>query len=223
MAQKRTGAAADDGSDGSEARESARERVGRALELIRSGDDPETGFRILFEAYYRPLLRFFARKGMPSADAADLTQETFLGIYRGLKDLQRESRFEPWLYRIATTTYLKRLRSGSAAKRAGIEVPHDDTAMAHSATRQPAAQLAGVLADERRQAVRRAIQELPDQMRRCLTLRIYHDRSYREIAALLRIKIDTVKAHLFQARARLKQQVAAQSLETLEGPDGSAG
>ena len=221
MTEERTDAA-DDGSDGAaEARPDGRERVERALGLIRTGSDPEAGFRILFEAYYRPLQRFFLRKGLPPADAADLTQETFLGIYKGLKDLQRESRFEPWLYRIATTVYLKRLRSMSTAKRAGIEIPHEETAMAHPATRQPAVQLTELLNDERREALRLAIRQLPDQMRRCLTLRIYQERSYREIAALMRIKIDTVKAHLFQARARLKEHVPARSLEPLEGADGS--
>lgn len=198
-----------------------RERSRRALELIRAGDS-EAGFRLLFEAYYRPLLRFFARKGAAPADAADLTQETFLGIYRGLKDLRRESRFEPWLYRIATTVHLKRLRSRSAAKRAGIELPHDETMMTHPATRQAASQLGELLADERRDALHRAVAELPDQMRRCLTLRIYRDHSYREIATLLRISIDTVKAHLFQARARLKGHLGARSLELLDGPGGGA-
>ena len=198
-----------------------RQQAERALALIRSGSDPERGFRLLFECYHRPLLRFFARKGMAPADAADLTQETFLGIYRGLKGLQRESRFEPWLYRIATTAHLKRLRSGSTAKRRGIEIPHDEMLMTHPATTRPAGQLDELLAGERRQELRRAIRELPDQMRRCMTLRIYQDRSYREIAALLRIRIDTVKAHLFQARSRLRDRVSARSLELLDGPDGS--
>lgn len=221
MAEKPTDAAADDGSSRRRA-DAGRERSRRALELIRSGDSEE-GFRLLFAAYYRPLLSFFARKGVAPADAADLTQETLLGIYRGLKDLRRESRFEPWLFRIATTTYLKRLRSGSAAKRAGIEIPRHEMATTHPATRQPPAQFGEVLAGERREALRRAIQDLPDQMRRCLTLRVYHDYSYREIATLLRIKIDTVKAHLFQARARLRRHLSAQALEPLDGPDGSSG
>ena len=223
MAERPTFGAAEEGSSRPAAAAAAgRDHARRALALIRTGD-PEDGFRLLFEAYYRPLLAFFGRKGMAPADAADLTQETFLGIYKGLKDLRRESRFEPWLYRIATTVYLKRLRSGSAAKRAGIERPHNETTMSHPATQEQPRQYGDVLVDERRRALRGAIRELPDQMRRCLTLRIYHEYSYREIAALLRIRTDTVKAHLFQARARLKRHVSESSLEALGGLNGSAG
>ena len=212
---------ADGGASGPAATGVVGERAGQALALIGSGDR-DGGFRLLFEAYYRPLRRFFARKGLPAAEVADLTQETFFGIYRGLKDLRRESRFEPWLYRIATTVYLKRLRSGSAAKRAGVEISLDESGVAAPAVRQEAVQLGEVLADERRQALRRAIAELPDQMRRCLTLRLYHDYAYREIAALLRIKIDTVKAHLHQGRARLEQRLGSPSPESPGGGHGDA-
>jgi DNA-directed RNA polymerase specialized sigma24 family protein len=42
-------------------------------------------------------------------------------------------------------------------------------------------------------------------MRRCLALRVEQDLKYREIASVMRLSIDTVKAHLFQARQRLKE------------------
>ena len=105
---------------------------------LTAADDQEAGFRALFESYHRPLMRFFARKGFDPSDSMDLTQETFVGIYRGLKGLRDEERFEPWLYQIATTTYLKKLRSSATAKRAGVEVPHEEAGMAYEATRSPA-------------------------------------------------------------------------------------
>lgn len=187
---------------------------------MREGEDSEATFRAIFDAYHRPLQRFFTRKGFDATDALDLTQETFLGIYRGLKGLRRASRFESWLYQVATTTYLKKIRSGATAKRAGQEVPHDEAGVTHEATRVPAQQLSAVLEDERQQAMRKAIQELPIQMRRCLTLRVYHDLSYREIATVMKLKIDTVKAHLFQARARLKKDLSSYAVGVLEESRG---
>lgn len=196
-----------------------REHAAQVVHRLRAGDDPEGDFKTLFELYHRPLKRFFARKGFDEAVAFDLTQETFLGIYKGLKGLRREERFESWLYQIATTSYLKRIRSNTTAKRTGQEIPHDESGMAYEATRTPAKQLTEVLEGEQRNAMRNAIRELPDQMRRCLTLRVYHDLSYREIATVMKLKIDTVKAHLFQARARLKTQLepAADSLNNSRG------
>ena len=92
--------------------------------------------------------------------------------------------------------------------------------MAYDATKIPAEQLSEVLEDERQHAMREAIRELPDQMRRCLTLRVYQDLSYREIATVMKLKIDTVKAHLFQARARLKKNLSSYSEDALNHSRG---
>lgn len=54
------------------------------------------------------------------------------------------------------------------------------------------------------ESLRAKLDQLPPQMRRCLYLRLYHDLKYREIAALMRISIETVKAHLHQAQNRLR-------------------
>jgi RNA polymerase sigma-70 factor (ECF subfamily) len=197
-----------------------RERVAAAVRELLAGGDLDAGFRVLFEAYHRPLRRFFARKGFDAIDALDLTQETFLGIFKGLKGLRHEERFESWLFRVATTTYLKKLRSNATAKRTGREIPLDEAGMVHDATKQPADQFDEVLEDERRRAMRRAVRNLPDQMRRCLTLRIYHDLGYREIATVMKLSLDTVKAHLFQARARLKSQLESFSVDSLSPARG---
>ncbi len=153
---------------------------------------------------------------LPTQDALDLTQETLLGIYKGVRDFRYEARFETWLYRVATTTYLKRLRTGSAAKRSGIETSLDDVTAAQEPPAPATGQLEDVLDDERRQAMREAIEELPEKMRKCLTLRIYHDLSYREIATVMKLKINTVKAHLFQAKEKLRENLKVYSLEVLE-------
>lgn len=198
-------------------------RVGRGVGAGGGGNgrhpgsaDIEIEFQDLFRRYYRPVLGFFARKGFAPEDALDLTQETFLGIYKGLGAFRGESRIETWLYKVATTTYLKRLRASATAKRAGVELAYDEApggdsraswpgAAAVAAASAEGSQLEEVLGDERRQAMRRAIADLPEQMRKCLTLRVYQEMTYREIATVMRLKIDTVKAHLFQARRKLRK------------------
>ncbi len=211
MTEQANGPAEDGGEGGAD-----REAIARAIQGMQAGGDPEASFRFLFERYYQPLQRFFARKGFAPEDALDLTQETLLGIYRGVRDFRYEARFETWLYRVATTTYLKRLRTGSAVKRSGIETSYDEM----TPTQEPPApaedQLENVLDDERRQAMREAIKELPEKMRQALTLRIYHELSYREIATVMKLKINTVKAHLFQAKEKLREKLKVYSLEILE-------
>jgi RNA polymerase sigma-70 factor (ECF subfamily) len=55
--------------------------------------------------------------------------------------------------------------------------------------------------------LREAIEKLPEQMRKCLMLRVYQEMKYREIATLLRLSPETVKVHLFQARRRLREDL----------------
>ena len=203
------------GSEGDEGGES-REAIERAIEALQSGEDPEASFRVLFESYYHPLQRFFTRRGFSTDDAQGLTQETMIGILRGVREFRHEARFETWLFRVATTTYLKRLRTGSAAKRSGIETSLDEMPAAYEPPEPANDQLEGILDDERKQLMREAIEELPEKMRQCLTLRIYHEMSYRDIATVMKLKINTVKAHLFQAKEKLREKLKDYSLEDLD-------
>jgi RNA polymerase sigma-70 factor (ECF subfamily) len=185
---------------------SANPEVRAAVGAFQAGEDREAAFRSLFDAFYRPLLRFFARKGFGPEDCRDLTQETLLGIYHGLDGYRRDARFESWLYRIATTTYLKRRRAEHAAMRSGEEVSTDDDAKPLTLGK-PAAQLDTVLERERADQLAAAIAELPEQMRKVLLMRLHRQLSYKEIATVLRVSTETVKAHLFQARKRLKERL----------------
>src|SRR5215203_7027012 len=99
--------------------------VEQAIRRFQEGDDRQEAFRFLYETYFRAIERFFARKGLPPQDCLDLTQETFLGIYKGLDGYEHRQRFTAWLYRAATTIYLKRLRTAATAKRAAVEVSRD--------------------------------------------------------------------------------------------------
>jgi len=188
-----------------------------------AGDgDADLSFRHVFERYHRPLWRFFARRGCSPEECDDLTQETFLRVYTGMDGFRREARFETWLYRIAINSYRKSRRYGAAQMRNAHEVsldgpeqgPHVEAEAANGLLPTVQGQIAGplerVLEDERRRALATAVTALPDQMRRCVLLRIYQDLPYKEIAAVMRVSIETVKAHLFQARKRLKDELAGQ-------------
>jgi len=192
-----------------------RQRVARAVARFQAGLEREASFRLLYDSYFRPLQRFFARKGLPPEECLDLTQETFLGIYKGLATYRERSRFEAWLYRLATNAYRKRLRARRAAKRAAHEVALDDVASAPGAPASPAAQPGGLIDAERRTALQRVVRELPPQMRKCLTLRLYHQLTYRQIAIVMKLKIDTVKAHLHQARSRLHRALKDEALDAV--------
>jgi RNA polymerase sigma-70 factor, ECF subfamily len=190
--------------------------VEQAVLRFQQGQDRPGAFRVLYETYFHAIERFFARKGLSPDDCLDLTQETFLGIYRGLDAYENRRRFAAWLYRAATTTYLKRLRSAGTAKRAAVEVSRDGMENPEANLAVPGRQLSGLLDEERSRALRSAVAELPEQMRDCLTLRLHQQLSYNEIAVLKKISVETVKAHLFRARKKLQEKLAGFSLGDLE-------
>ena len=196
--------------------EAGSDLVEQAIRRFQEGSDRQGAFRFLYETYFRAIERFFARKGLPPQDCLDLTQETFLGIYKGLDGYEHRQRFTAWLYRAATTIYLKRLRTAATAKRAVVEVSRDGMEHPEATLAVPGPQLDGLLDEERWRALRAAVAELPEQMRDCLTMRLYHQLSYAEIATVKKISIETVKAHLFRARQKLRQTLADFALEDLE-------
>ena len=176
-----------------------------AWRLAPREEDRQELFRAIFTRYYRRLFQLFAGRGLPGDD---LAQETLLRVYNSMEQLRGEARFDTWLYRVAMNVLHNELRAQKAHKRSGSEVSlstanEPSTEATQTWSHEPP-QVSSLLDEERQALLRNAIQTLPPQMRSCLLLRIDQDLQYREIAALLRISIDTVKVHLFQARQRLR-------------------
>ena len=182
----------------------------RLVEAWQVGGDREDIFQQIFRIYYRPVYSFFSKRGFPADVCQDLTQETFLKVHRGLPAFRREARFETWLFQIAANLYRNTLRSQSTLKREAQEVPLDEATeeTGGPATRGETGALDEVLSEERCQILNHALAELPCQMRRCVELRVHQDLRYREIADLMQVSIDTVKAHLYQARQQLKSKLS---------------
>ena len=173
-------------------------------------------FRRRFERLFGPVYSFFFNRGIPREEARDLTQETFLRVYQSMSGFRGEASFETWLFQIATNLWRNYVRNQHAEKRAAQEVSLESAV--EDGRRLPldrplpgvaprAGALDGILAGEQRAVLRQALDDLPPRMRRCVLLRIDHDLKYREIAALLRVSIETVKSQLSQARDRLEAQV----------------
>ena len=198
-----------------EKEKSETESVRRLVEWVQQSREPEEAFRLLFERYRRSVYWFFAKRGFTRDECLDLSQETFLGAYRGIGRYRQESSFETWLFQIAANLYRNTLRSRSAIKRAADEVSLEDGPGGSDAIPgdrslapvfdQP---LTDALKKERLLVLHKALGTLPRQMRRCAILRLDQDLSYREIAELLQVSIETVKTQLHRARRRLKAQLA---------------
>ena len=189
----------------------------RLVEQIQKGIRVEENFEELFRRF-RPLVQSsFSRKGFTTEDSKDLTQDVFLRVFKRIDTFRRESRFERWLWEIVTNVYFNKVRSGKTEKRRGFEQSLDAPAWSEDGP-SPAMIVPDdepspeehILLRERLGSLRTALRELPDQMRRCCRLRYEQDRKYQEIADVMKISIETVKAHLHQARKRLMAQLGGE-------------
>lgn len=174
------------------------------LELGAAGEDGE---RLVFCKYRRRVQRFFERRGAAPEEARDLTQDTFLRVFRGEARLANREQLEAWLFMIARHVLANARRSQATLKRAAQVVSLDEPD-AEGAPREVAAggrdALATVIAREQLAVLREAIAELPEQMRYCVRFRLKDGLRYEQIATLMGISIETVKSHLHYAKKRLR-------------------
>ena len=159
------------------------------LARVRSGDD--SAFEALYDAYHQRLLAFCQHMLGSREEAEDVLQHTFLAAYRSLRSGYEVVDLKPWLYTIARNRCLSVMR----ARREEVELDED----------APATE--GLAAEVDRRADLRLlvhdVQRLPPNQRAALVLFEVGDHSHREIAAVLGVRREKVKALVFQAREAL--------------------
>ena len=146
-------------------------------------------------------------------DAADLTQDAFMRLFRALPQYNGESRFTTWLYRLVVNLGRDELR------RRGRQVPvvppvadeegQDDLASVADDDRWADPSLA-LDSRELRDDVRRALAQLEEHYRLVLTLYYFDDMKYSDIAEVLDIPLNTVKSHIRRGKERLAALLQAQ-------------
>lgn len=185
--------------------------IAQAVASFQAGIDRERSFRRIVDGFYPPVRRYFARK-TPAEDGLDLTQETFLSLYKGLDGFHGEAQLSTWVFRIARNTHHRWLQrharesdlAGRPTGPASAVAWEDQEPVVVDSEPSPLDQ---VLRQEDLRRLREALEELPEKMRKCLVLRLYHDLKYQEIADFMDISIQTVKAHLSQARQKLREKL----------------
>ena len=142
-------------------------------------------------------------------DADSATQDTFLKAWQALKRPESQELEDPakWLTRIAVNTCLDRLRSRRWQfwrKRPNQE---DETTILEMAPSSGPDAEDRLFAKQIVERLERALDRLTIRQRAVFTLRHYEDRSLAEIGGILDLDVGTVKAHLFRAIAKLREEL----------------
>jgi RNA polymerase sigma-70 factor (ECF subfamily) len=137
-------------------------------------------------------------------DAADLTQEAFLRLCQVIGSFRGETKFTTWLYRLVTNLGLDMLRRRGRRQEATLdgeeefEVPDVDPLVDPTVT---------VDRLETTLQVRRALDGLPTAHRLALTLYYFQELKYEEIATVLGLPLNTVKAHIRRGKLALARRL----------------
>jgi RNA polymerase sigma-70 factor (ECF subfamily) len=142
-------------------------------------------------------------------EADSATQDVFLKAYQALKKEDAKELDDPtrWITRIAVNTCLDRLRSRKWQFWRRRPSPEDEAAiLSMTASRGPGAE-DYYFAGEIGVRLHRALERLSKRQRAVFLLRHYQDLSLEEIGSILKLDVGTVKAHMFRAVSKLREEL----------------
>ena len=158
----------------------------------------------LVEDHYPSLYRYAYRLSGSSADADDLTQDTFCKALVNLAQLRDPSRARPWLFSILRNAYLHRVRAERQQPCVALDQVGD-----------VAEPLPESLPDIVPEQLQSALNELSEVYRTPIILYYFEGFGYREIAEQMDLPIGTVMSRLARAKAFLRSRLLPGS-ETLQ-------
>jgi RNA polymerase sigma-70 factor (ECF subfamily) len=177
---------------------------------LRAGS--EEAFAWLLARYHKPIYSLLARTVQDRSEAADLTQEVFVKVFRGVGNFHGQSSLRTWIYRIALHEASNQRRWWMRHKFREIAI---DQVMTEGDSGTPV-RLKEMLVDagespyemavhaENRARVEAALRQVPEPYRTTLILRDIEGFVYEEVAEIQGVNLGTVKSRLVRGRAALK-------------------
>ena len=178
------------------------------IDLARSGD--RGAFTRLVQQCSQQVYNLAYRLSGNQTDAEDLAQEAFLSAYKSIRQFKHDCAFSSWVYRITVNLWKNRVRHEKRRqffRHFSLDAPAQaDAADAQKdlpdAAPGPDKQLES--ADEQ-QAAMHALSQLAENERAVLVLGDIEQKSYQEMAELLKCPVGTVRSRLARAREHLRQ------------------
>lgn len=177
--------------------------------VVRVQQGDKKAFDLLVLKYQLRVSKLVARFLRNPSDVPDVVQDTFIKAYRALPNFRGESAFYTWLYRIAINTAKNHLVSQSRkVSNSGIDAQEAEDYGASEWLKDFETPEREALAGELAVAVRKAMSDLPDDLREAITLREIEGLSYEDIALVMDCPIGTVRSRIFRAREAIDNRLA---------------
>lgn len=177
------------------------------MERLQAGQD--AALNDLMARHATPVFHFLCRLVGNEDDASDLAQETFVRVFKSAKSFRLEQRFSTWLFTIAANLARNHFRWRSRHPNLSLDAENPETEQTLGST-LPAGDLSPkeqALAGERAAAVRRAVADLPEDMRAAIVLCEWEERTVVEAATILDATPKAVESRLYRARQLLRERL----------------
>jgi RNA polymerase sigma-70 factor (ECF subfamily) len=177
------------------------------VEQAQRGD--KHAFELLVAKYQRKIFRLLSRLIRDAAEIEDVAQEAFIKAYRALPNFRGESAFYTWLYRIAINTAKNYLvaQGRRAPTTTETEIDEAENFDEGDQLRDVNTPDSMLLSKQVGEAVNRAIERLPEDLRTAIVLRELEGLSYEEIAETMNCPIGTVRSRIFRAREAIAEEL----------------
>ena len=177
------------------------------VQLIRrilSGDDE--AFSILMRKHQKGVHALLWRKIGDFQTAEEITQDTFIQVYKKLGTLEDPNRFDGWLYVIANRLCINWIKRNKAkTDRLNMQsleetLPEEVEKASHFHQRETEA------TNRRQNLVKMLLEKLPESERTVVTLYYLGEMTTKEISRFLGVSVNTIKSRLQRARKRLQEE-----------------
>ena len=173
-------------------------------------------FTTLVDRHQRSLINFFYHLGWDRQVAEDCAQEVFLRLHKHLASYEPAAKFTTFLYRIARNLSIDRLRSAAVhGKVVSLEAtggPGEERTLRERVSSGGPSPVDILQRRETEEALKRAIELLPEEQKTVLVLSEMQGLKYQDIAAILEIPLGTVKSRMHTAMEKLKEMMAGEDL-----------
>jgi RNA polymerase sigma-70 factor (ECF subfamily) len=165
------------------------------MSAARAGD--MRAFSELVQKHQRGLVNFFIRLGA-SNHAEDLAQETFVRLFNYRDRYTPSAKFTTFLYTLGRHAWCDTLRKWQRRDR-GVALLQAEAAMREEERNEPR--------ESRAEAVRAAVERLPEKLRLVVVLGVYEGFDYETVGRIAGIPVGTVKSRMFLAMQRLRESM----------------
>lgn len=179
-----------------------------SLFVLRLKANEDAAYDELVRTYNASIYHVAYRMLGDTAEASDVVQEIFIKVFRNIGGFKGEAALKTWIFRIAFSEILNRLRWWKSRHRSStVSLDDPPNGDGHYVTDSSPTPEEVLQSKERELAIQQALGKLSSEHRSIIVLRDIEGFSYTEIADVLGVSIGTVKSRLARARGDLKKSL----------------